>query len=226
MPLNTMFEALLPLDPDTGKSRGWAILGSESHDGFNSTGAENETLTNFPVSVLFGPKKSKEYIRREYKNYLKGLESANSGKIINLSDVILFWTQNFTNNNHVWELVRPQLQPVESRDIEMVKSLGRLVKYLISINKQASDIPQSMLSRRSCELNQSQVTCGRSIDISSAEVLYIIYLASLRPDERRQMVFKDNLRVDATIKTDGDTREQLLAEVALISYTIETSDGL
>lgn len=219
VPLDTMFKALLPLDPDTGKSRGYAILGSDGHDNSDGITGGSGTLPSLPLSVLFGSKRPKDYIRREYKNYLKGLEKESPRKSVSLSDVMLFWTQNFTNNNHVWELVEPQLQPVELGDVEMVKSLRRLVKYFISIDKHASNVTESMLSGHSCQL--SKVSCARSIEISSAEVLYIIYLASLPLDERRATVYRDDAHVNAAIKTDNVTRQQLLAEAALVSYAIE-----
>jgi len=68
-----------------------------------------------PLSVLFGSKKAKDYLRREYKHYL-GKDSAaivGGGKDAMLGSVISFWTKNRSQNDFVWELVEPQLEPVD-----------------------------------------------------------------------------------------------------------------
>ena len=62
----------------------------------------------------------------------------------------------------------------------------------------------------------------RVLEISPTEVLFVVYLASLPLDVRRDIVYKKDA---GAIEVDDITREQLLAEAALISYAIETCDA-
>jgi len=127
VPLELMFDALLPLDPDTSKSWGYAVLSYDDGCGGEkgASSAENDDYGNamrscrpLPLSVLFGIKKDRDYLRREYKHYL-GKDAAatiGGGKEVTLNSVVSFWTKNRSQNDFVWELVEPQLQlggPVE-----------------------------------------------------------------------------------------------------------------
>jgi len=312
VPLELVFEALLPLDPDTEKSRGYMVLGY--NNGVAVDGLTNGTkgvsslteLPQLPLSRLFGSQMSKNYLRREYKNYLRGLETikrldGGSGALT-LSDVISFWTKDNTDYNHIWELVEPQLQPVCEKDIQMVESMRQLVKDLIRASgEHETSVPCDMLLtsreraeeeakalalkkknkkkrgscckskstslRRSCGSKEiidaaanldanangassatnmtsntnnannhhsgSSSSCGCALEISPAEVLYIIYLASLPLHARHSIVYKTEYKTNVVVKgeaeiayieADDTTREQILAEAALISYGIETSD--
>eukprot|EP00581_Thalassiosira_minuscula_P003007 CAMPEP_0183743178 /NCGR_PEP_ID=MMETSP0737-20130205/65081_1 /TAXON_ID=385413 /ORGANISM="Thalassiosira miniscula, Strain CCMP1093" /LENGTH=615 /DNA_ID=CAMNT_0025978787 /DNA_START=169 /DNA_END=2017 /DNA_ORIENTATION=- len=352
VPLELVFEALLPLDPDTEKSRGYMVLGYNNGvavDGLtNANGESNGTkgvLPQLPLSRLFGSQMSKNYLRREYKNYLRGLEKGVSSLTelpqlplsrlfgsqmsknylrreyknylrgletikrldggsgaLTLSDVISFWTKDNTDYNHIWELVEPQLQPVCEKDIQMVESMRQLVKDLIRASgEHETSVPCDMLLtsreraeeeakalalkkknkkkrgscckskstslRRSCGSKEiidaaanldanangassatnmtsntnnannhhsgSSSSCGCALEISPAEVLYIIYLASLPLHARHSIVYKTEYKTNVVVKgeaeiayieADDTTREQILAEAALISYGIETSD--
>ena len=238
VPLPLLFDALLPIDKDTGKSRGYMVI----HKGVDGGRNNNNEGAHLPLSVLFGSEKSKDFIRREYKQYLKHHNDSSSGgnveDVITLNLVVSYWTKDYTNNNHVWELVEPQLLPVNSSDMTMVNQLRQLVQHLIRTNEHASSIPQELLST---SLNTNAPACheccnpsihnmsGRVLEISPAEVLYIVYLASLPLDVRRDIVFHKKCdgeeEEDASGEVDDTIREQLLAEAALIAYTIETCDA-
>jgi len=254
--LPLMFEALLPIDPATGKSRGYMVLGYDGSEGRNGGnggndggvergGAGNEThLAQLPLSVIFGSKKSKDYVRREYKQYLRSLSNSSGeegdddddhvASIITLASVIAFWTEDYTDTKRVWELVEPQLQPVDTGAIRMLESVRRLIQHLIRIDDGASSIPREVLSTGSGAAvvgtccNSHAQNNERKLEISPAEVLYVVYLASIPLDARRGIVYdrgvcrEDEAR--SMIEVDDATREQLLAEAALISYAIETCD--
>eukprot|EP00579_Thalassiosira_antarctica_P017149 CAMPEP_0201948696 /NCGR_PEP_ID=MMETSP0903-20130614/55593_1 /ASSEMBLY_ACC=CAM_ASM_000552 /TAXON_ID=420261 /ORGANISM="Thalassiosira antarctica, Strain CCMP982" /LENGTH=448 /DNA_ID=CAMNT_0048491885 /DNA_START=73 /DNA_END=1419 /DNA_ORIENTATION=+ len=232
VPLDLMFEALLPLDPDTGKSRGYMVL---SYDGLDGTGLTNgeEDLSHLPLSVLFGSKKSKDFMRREYKQYLQELEKEGDCSIT-LTSVVSFWTKNYTDNNHMREIVEPQIQPVDLADIQMVESIRRLLKSLVKLDEHSSSIPESMFStsiRASSDCRPDECchpstrnASGRVLEISPAEVLYVIYLASLPKDVRRDIVYTKDVDESNVLNVDDITRDQLLAEAALISYAMETCD--
>lgn len=234
VPLPLLFDALLPIDKDTGKSRGYMVIG---YDGVVDGRRNDAPLSHLPLSVLFGSEKSKDFIRREYKQYLKHHNDISGGKVddvITLDLVVSFWTKDYTNNTHVWELVEPQLQPVDPSDISMVNSLRQLVQHLIRTNEHASSIPQELLSKSlntnvcspgECCNHSTHNMSGRVLEISPGEVLYIVYLASLPLDVRRDIVFRKKYDVEEEDTSYDTIREQLLSEAALIAYTIETCDA-
>ena len=229
VPLQLLFDALLPEDSSTGKSRGYMILG---YDGVEGDNKNDKSVSHLPLSLLFGSKKSKDFIRREYKQYLQ--QENDKKEDITFASVAKFWTNNFTDYYRIWELVEPQLQPIDKREIELVGSLRILVQSLIKLNEDASTIPQRLLSTSQeasagapgeCCNSTTRNTSVRTLEISPIEVLYVVYLASLPLDVRRDIVFKISNEGEEDKKVDDTTREQLLAEAALISYAIESCDA-
>ncbi|KAL7490635.1 hypothetical protein ACHAWT_000195 [Skeletonema menzelii] len=233
VPLELVFDALLPEDPDTGKSRGYVVL---SFDGKNDVISKPDSCRScnslLPLSVLFGSHQN-DSLRKEFKHFLDRLMPDN----ITLSLVISFWTKDRTNDNYVWELVQPQLQPVDSVEVNMVNSLRRLLKGLIA--KESSDVPSTLLlSRQWMNVNNSikseaggpccspspRNSSVRTLEISPGEAMYIVYLASLTKEKRKSIVHEDGTDVKIKIGVDDTVREQLLAEAALVSYAIETCD--
>jgi hypothetical protein len=228
VPLQLLFDALVPEDKSTGKSRGYMTL---SYDGVEGNDKNGTAISHLPLSLLFGSKKSKDFIRREYKQYLQ--EIGVKEQII-FASVAKFWTTNFTDYYRIWELVEPQLQPIDKREIELVGSLRILVQSLIKMNEDASTIPQKLLSTSQeasagapgeCCNSTTRNTSVRTLEISPIEVLYVVYLASLPLDVRREIVFKNSNEGKEDKKVDDTAREQLLAEAALISYAIESCDA-
>lgn len=232
VPLQLMFDALLPIDKDTGKSRGYALLSYDGIvDGVSTTTESKGMAPHLPLSILFFSKKSKDYIRREYKNFLRHETMGDDTKLVTLQSVVSFWTKNYTNMNYVWELVEPQLIPVDSADIEMVGSLRSLLKRFIAEHDDATSIiPEHMLlsSRESGGMccSKEATHSNNVLEISPGEVLYVVYLASLPMEVRRKIM---NDKANETT-TDNRTKlvevgEQLLAETALISFAMESCDA-
>lgn len=232
IPLKLMFDALTPLDPDTGKSRGYIVLSYNGVSKDRKLG--NGQLSHLPLSVLFESKMSKDYLRRTYKQYLMRSMNDDDGEKINLSSVASFWTQNYTNNTFVWELIEPQLQPVDSYDIETVSSVRDLIKELIDLDlakETKLQMPKTlfMTAKESsgfpggeCCTSSTCNTVQRLIKISPAEAIFVIYLASLPVDSRRDIVYRKQQPKASDV---SDTvRQQLLAEASLISYALETCD--
>lgn len=225
VPLSLVFEALIPEDPDTGKSRGYVVLSYDGRDDGLHHNSKSETCnsckTPLPLSVLFRSKKSKDYLRKEFKEYMQ------SQNKITLTAVSSFWTTEHTN---IWELVQPQLQPVESRDVTMVNALRQLLNCLLA--KEELDISvqstlmsrQGMRSSKSCCTSTTNNNSERTIEISPSEALYVTYLAILPSEQRRDIVFEEGVKPEKKIDVDENVREQLLAEAALVSYAIETCD--
>ena len=231
--LPLLFDALLPEDPETGRSRGYMTLSYGVDDTGRQTGDSHSP--QLPLSLLFGSRKSKDFIRREYKQFLHDEPDGS----VTVESVARFWTNNFKDNERVWDLVEPQLQPVERDDICMVKSLRVLIQALLSNDDHGDAIAeelrplsaevtgQTMGSHCPSCIRPSTVSTqvgGRALDISHAEVFYVVYLASLTQEERREIVFGTELGEVVSGQVDEGARDQLLSEAALISYAIEHSD--
>lgn len=222
-----MYEALQSIDPDTGKSRGYAIIG----DGRCSECKKTRigTYMSHLPSVLFrsSSEESHNYLRREYKTYLATVPKGH----LNLASVVSFWSKKATRN--VWELVEPQLRPVDQDEIIIVESIKTLLKSLLESDVHAKNIPPAMTMFTSsissdCPggecCNDPSRANARVLDISAMELVYIIYLASLPVDKRQEIVFRAQLERPVQVEVDDITRAQLLAEASLISFAIETSD--
>ena len=234
VPLEVVFAALLPEDPDTGKSRGYIVLSFDGkNDEIKNDGWCHSCNSPLPQSVLFVSQQN-DSLRKEFKDFVERLLPNK----ITFSSVISFWTKDRTNDNYVWELVQPQLQPVDSIEVKMVHSLRQLLKGLIA--KETSDVPSTLLlTREWMNVNNDGIkpkaggpccspssTNGnvRTLEISPGEAMYIVYLASLSKNERKSIVYEDGIDDKMKIGVDDSVREQLLAEAALVSYASETCD--
>lgn len=224
VPLSLLFEALIPEDPDTGKSRGYVVISYDGRDdGLHHVKNEtcNRCKTPLPLSVLFRSMKSKDYLRKEFKEYMQ------SQNKITLTAVSSFWTKEHTN---IWELVQPQLQPVESRDVTMVNSLRELLKRLVAKEELDISVQSTLIARQEIQSSKSCCTSAtnnnseRTIEISPSEALFVVYLAILPRHQRRDIVFEKGVSPEKKIDVDETVREQLLAEAALVSYAFETCD--
>ncbi|KAL3795988.1 hypothetical protein HJC23_013045 [Cyclotella cryptica] len=220
--LELLFKALLPLDPSTGKSRGYMVLSYDGLEVESDSRLQNTHLSNLPRSVLFRPQISQAV--REYKQFVKKQGEKNQCEI-DLQSVLSFWTQNYTNDTYVWELIKPQLKPVDSDEIKLVESIQELVRVMIDETILDSNLT---LKRQECTsvINEccsasSQILSQRYIQINPVESIFIVYLASLSEETRRSIVKSTMQKSKQYDNTVGD---QLLAEIELIAYAVEASD--
>ncbi|KAL7505720.1 hypothetical protein ACHAXN_003158 [Cyclotella atomus] len=221
--LDLLFDALIPLDPSTGKSRGYMIL---SYDGVEQDCCDrNKHLSHLPLSIMFRPKNCSSSVKK-YKQFVEEKrKSADNGEI-DVKSVISYWTRDYTNSTFVRELIQPQLRPVDVKEIAMVESMQDLIKTMIRATD-ASLLDTNLTSNgMSCDLStptKNNECCNSStrslsqryIQVGPIESLFIVYLASLS-SKARENVFKGT-------KHDSTVLELLMGEVALISYAIETS---
>ena len=221
-----LFEALIPLDPSTNKSRGFMVL---SYNGVDDDCNNSTQLSHLPVSLMFRPRNSANSVK-EYKQFVKDQRKVSGNNEIELQSVVSYWTQSHTNATFVHELILPQLRPIDSKELEMVESIQELLKTMIK------RVDESLLelnlasNRKSCHPEANNECCNtttqslsqRYLQISSIESIFIVYLASLTKESRDQMIAEETLREN--IDVNDTVMEQLMAEVSLISYAIETSD--
>ena len=158
--LSLMFEAMQPVDPCTGKSRGFVLLSFEP----------DTCSPLMPISMLMRTKQPHNPFRRKYKEFLSQRKDD-----VTWDDVVEFWTQGGSNPEFVWTVMEPQLSTVVPEFEAQVALLRKLVRELIP----------SRLSAINCQVNCSDN--GRMC-LSPDEAIFIIYLASISEETRERVV--------------------------------------
>ena len=221
--LPLLFNAMLPLVPATGRSRGYLVLSYRGRDGANEGRRDAGSPPHPPVSLLFRSRQGNEAVRGEYRrrlDFLRSGEDAAPG--VSLAEVVAFWTDDNAAqrpDHRVWELLEPQLQPVAREEIAAVRALRALLGDRLAADGPAAGVPHALTigSREvgACCRASAPHQGPRVLDVSPAEALYVIYLASLPPEVRREVVCRGTA---GAAEGDGAPQEQLLAEAALVSY--------
>jgi hypothetical protein len=193
--LETLFRAMNPLDPDTNKSRGYFLISYLGED----------PLPRMPFSILIRCTNEQSAIRRKYKEFIANL----SGEEVSWEQVVDFWTQSGTKPRFVFEMMQPQLAPMDAAVIDQIDDIRNLARALIPAE------PVFEVTYDSCIRCRTNLT--RNICLSTHEAMFIIYLATLRPERRTALVYS-KANVSALV------REQLLTEAELVQFVIDTSD--
>lgn len=204
VPLPLLFDAMQPIDPDSGKSRGFVLL-SYQHD-------DDPVM---PMSILLRSKKAQNPVRRLYKQYL---EDHNHDTIITWDQVVDFWTKGGTKPAFVWEIMEPQLFPTEAETSEAIEGVRALVRTLLLPHGFFSN--NNNTDNNSDEAQECRPNGNRVIPLLPEEAIMIVYLASLPLEQRKELV------MNAGDHAPELTRQQLLVEVELVQYAIDVSDEL
>jgi len=202
--LQLLFDAMLPIDPATTKSRGYILI---SHDGVS----ENKE-SHLPISILFRSSKSQNFVRKQYKSFLS--ERGGCCKPIEFQDVLRYWTKDGNDNLFVWNILSPQLCRKSEEEEQNFNNLLSLIKRLLS---DVPDVPKQLMSLQNT-FTKDKKCCEKSSSISVAEAIYVIYLASLRKDQRKEILFADS------VSDPEFTKNQLLDEAALVHIALNVSD--
>lgn len=196
--LSLLFRAMQPVDPDTNKSRGFALLSFEE---------QPEMGDSLPVSILVRTQKSQSPLRRLYKELLVNLEKEQEGPVT-WEQVYDYWTLQGKDLEYVWKVMEPQVIPMDPDAEKQVDNVRLLLQELIpSVGGKEYKTPGC------CRGN-----INRRLTLTDEEGIFLLYLASLSEDDRERAVNPQK----ATTTTEA--QKQLLAEAALIQYAIETSD--
>lgn len=203
--LPLVYEAMKPMDPDTGRSRGYAVLcfnpvrppNSKINTGTSCSGETQNILQ--PISLLFRSKLTQNSARRKYKEYLETLD-----RDITWEDACGYWLNNGKNN--VWSILEPLRLPKEEDDsasiqVNLRSFLGELLRSVDSSGPSCCD---SVAKTGKC--------------IGDKDALYMIYLASLSESQRIDLI------QNFESKASTATREQLLNEANIIATAILYSE--
>lgn len=189
--LPLLYEAMQPVDPDTGKSRGYFLLSFH----------EDPSVPTTPISILFRTKQSHATARTHYKDFLQTTKGP-----VSLEDVLAFFTKDGNDQNSVWKILQAQLTPIDSAGQQAVEDVVLLIQDLIS------NYPVLPQTERQCHPNMNRTVC-----LQPHEAIFVLYLASIDAEERKQIVLSSTL-------ADSYSAEQLLAEAELLELAIKMSD--
>jgi hypothetical protein len=201
--LELLFQAMGPIDTDSGKSRGYALLSLKPSTIERGLNHNNKTSHSYcsvqPISLLFESRLTQSPARFKYKQYLKSLSHE-----ITWEQVIQYWIltsedDTTCSSSKLWEILEPLAHPQDPTHQKTVRDLQELIQDLLQTNYQLPSICHK--------------TCA-----GSHHALFVVYLASMRDELRRFKILQGATKVFNPIK------EQLLNEAALIASAIETSD--
>ena len=196
--LETLFDAMQPVDPATNRSRGYVLL---TFQGDNHT-------PRMPVSILLRCTHAQSGVRSMYKQFLANLNCNE----VSWEQVVDFWTQSGSKPQFVFEMMQPQLKPMDSDEIKQVDAIFKFAKALIP--DEPSFDPKLNETCTNCRSNLT-----RTINLTAQEAIFIIYLASLMPERRMELVYSNT-----TAQASDFVRGQLLTEAELVQFAIDASD--
>jgi len=227
-PLSLLFEAMKPCDPDTNQSRGYLLLSLHEH---SNCCPQQELL---PQSMLFRSKMRQCPIRQRYRRFLSSKSSPEGKEVaVTFEEVVQFWSRDGTSWDYIWEVIEPQLLPVNVEEKVFVEDLLALLRSLLSayLSSDATSFDfrswTELQQQNQQPLQESNVSCGygkmRTIPIQPIDAVFVTYIASLPlKEERRRVVYtmidKQNIQ-----NYNDVVLEQLLSEVELVRLAIDYS---
>lgn len=208
--LPLLFEAMIPKDPDTGKSRGYILLSDRDEESTSTAIASTNSPSLVLPSVLFRSQRAQNPVRRDYKEFL----SQKRNDTLTFDHVASFWTVGGVNATFIWKMLEPQFTPLKGDEAvgEIVDSVRLLVDNILE------KIPRQPLPDACCAC---RINFSRTIDLTPKEAIFVVYLASLDEKKRRELVLSPD---DGAEKGPTIEQTQLLAEAELIRCAIEMSD--
>jgi glutathione gamma-glutamylcysteinyltransferase len=200
--LPLIYEAMKPVDPSTGRSRGYVML-EYDHE------YDEHHTSSLALSVLLRSRMKQNPVRREFKRYLESLPPHHR---IGWEEVVKYWTKDRTAPKYIWEIMDPQLKPMsDESDDGLYKEVLSLIADLIPSDDQL--FPQD---GDCCRSNHR-----RTVSVCSEEAIFILYLACLDKERREKMIFSSELS-----SASSRARQQLLVEAKLVEIAIKMSDEM
>jgi glutathione gamma-glutamylcysteinyltransferase len=209
--LPLLFQAMLPVDPDTSISRGFVLLRNVLVDHDDKV---DSISAHLPVCILLQSTMKQAPARKAYKDYLDQWLQDKSSSAITWEAVWRYWTSDLTDFSYIWTMTKPSQIPAphETGLIDLIAQVRALIKVLMPpMNK---------------ELQSSVPCCGcgphdqRTLDLRPEEVIFIVYLASLSEEDRVDTV----MAISQSIEASDVAKKQLLEEAQLLAIAIQMSD--
>jgi len=213
-----LFESMQKIDPETNKSRGFALL---------STNNSMDLLE----SILFRTKQSHKDLWQKYEDYVNSL-SNDDNYTPTLDEVYSYWTQKGDNLLYASELLIPQYLPLDPEGQKQVKNIVTILSKLIQIHPKLVSLQAHELEQRCETFQKNKIKCSAdpnkscggdatSIPIGCAESIFIIYLASFKDDKDRVNVIKSYIGEDEVNCAYEDfSLKQILAEAELVKLAM------
>jgi glutathione gamma-glutamylcysteinyltransferase len=227
--LPLLYDAMMPMDPDTNRSRGYVTLinlqASEGHCCMQ----HHKKRCPLPISMLLRSELNQNTARRRLKEFVESIhknannDSGPKEQVIQFEDIYKFCTNNGTNGkNFVWELTQPQLRPVDGdhESMTLVEQVRSLIRHLLSMTPMSQDDailsfqPSCGAAMQDCRPNRC-----RTLSLAPEEAMYIVYLACLEKEVRERIV------ASASSSTER-ARLQLLGEAQLFRCAMDTCDQM
>jgi glutathione gamma-glutamylcysteinyltransferase len=229
VPLNLLFEAMRPIDSDTGRSRGFVLLSFPGNDGEDHSNAHNFMDRTLPISFLLRTSQTQNPIRRKFRHYIQNeyfdcqkqdIDKFSQERLL-WNHVWTFWTEK-NPPNYIWEIMEPQLIPTVKEEMEAVQSVRNLLsniqKYIQTNFQQDTTIELDKVSCKACRPN-----CNRTIPLTVFEAIVLIFLAVLPKDQRIPWVQHAAFKPEEANHVE-DAQHQLLIEAELIQCALDTCD--
>mmetsp|Transcript_1836 Transcript_1836/g.2786 ORF Transcript_1836/g.2786 Transcript_1836/m.2786 type:complete len:316 (-) Transcript_1836:380-1327(-) len=215
VPLPLLFDAMLPCDPDTNQSRGYVLLSYQKKP--------DCCQHPLPQSILFRSEMSQYPVRQQYQRFLSTRNTTRNSSSITLEEVLKFWSQNGNDLDRVWDMIAPQLLPIDLNGKKCVDGLLSLIHSL-------TNTPDQHVKSKHCHEPQNcdlvGISCrqsfNRMVRARPLDAIYVIYLASLSSKERRQAVQR-SLDEAGIRDYSCAALKQLFAEAELVRLAIDYS---
>jgi len=214
VPVDLLFNAMLSIDKETNKSRGFILLSFEADEKHtNDTSSPHFLL---PQSVLFRSKKSQNPARKKFNEFLK--DNARDAPYT-FEEILTFWTRDGDDYRNVWNILEPGMIPIDEEEHERVKKLVSVIKTL---SEQVHSIDDPKHAMRFLFAPCS----SRIVHISGIEAIFLIYLSTMDKENLSKTFGLINTEMFASYAGDLEyIQGQMMAEVELIQMALEWSNG-
>lgn len=215
-------EAIVPTTTTTAVT---ASVASPEKAVVSSTSLINtSSLLTQPASILYRSMMNQKRKRKRYKEFLRSLRDGDDryrhGADIPYNVVRSYWceSEGVDRPSSVWEIIVP-IRVRNEEEKEMLRKIRLLLADLQHATLGTSGGTKKDDDCKTCDTYTP--TANHTTSVSAEETLYIIYLATLSEERRRDFV----MNFESPGATDV-VRKQVIKEAELIASAIEVSDQL
>jgi glutathione gamma-glutamylcysteinyltransferase len=213
--VDLIFTAMLSIDKETNKSRGFLLLSFETDEKHASDSSSPHY--RLPQSVLFRSKRSQNAERKKFKDYLKG--HANDTPFA-FQEIFRYWTDDGADHRKVWNVLEPSPIPIDKKENDRVNALVSAIQKL-------SEHVYSTIDDRITATDFAFGACSmRTVHITTVATIFLIYLATIDSQTLSETLGMLSTESFSGYEKDLDyIKGQILAEVGLIQKAIDLSNG-